>query len=154
MFIDVDNGGKTYEVTQENIQNILNHFNVAYVIYLTIRHGVESGERLRLAVLLDKPLEQDDYVKVCLVLVVGMGLTADLTGVTQNFKQTQGIYVKTPQNEHIKPIVAQNKPLNTVIFLDMYDQDSERYESYNKQSSKPYHVASNGVDVPDWEITF
>lgn len=137
LFIDVDDGKGTYESTQERMQNVLDSFNVTYAIYPTVSHGVKTGERLRLAIPLDKPMPQDDYIKLWLVLVVGMQLIADFAGVTKSFKQLQGLYVKTKQNEHIAPVVATNESLQTALFLNVYAESPEKYERYAKRDSNP-----------------
>ncbi|MFV8043181.1 hypothetical protein ACNQ05_25340, partial [Enterobacter cloacae complex sp.6701062] len=83
----------------------------------------KQGKRLRLGIHLDTPLQQADYIKLWLVIVVNLQIIADLTGVTKSFKQLQGLYVQTPRNAYITPDIANNTPLNTTKFLREYNKD-------------------------------
>lgn len=156
LFIDIDNGNSTYEKTHDRMANILDGFNVTYAIYPTIRHGVEQGERLRLGIALDKALNQADYIKLWLVLVVGMNLIADFAGVTKSFKQLQGLYVKTTNNEHIEPTMTLNLPLDTALFLNVYNKEPDKYERYTQETTsssreRPKQRSQDG-NVPVWAI--
>jgi len=157
LFIDVDNGGKTYAETKEQMQNVLDRFHISHVIYPTISHGYKSGERLRLALPLDKPINQENYIKLWLVFVVGFQIFADLTGVTKSFKQLQGLYVKTSKNQHIAPIIANHEPLKTAKFLAAYDDEPDKYRRYAKQSAvstpkRPQRPPEHG-NIPSWAIS-
>lgn len=156
LFIDVDNGGSDYQTTRERINNALEAFDISHVIYPTLSHGIKQGERLRLGVHLDTPLQQADYIKLWLVLVVNLQIIADLAGVTKSFKQLQGLYVQTPQNAHITPDIANNKPLNTSKFLHEYEKDTEKYENYlNRHTTPsvklPQSTHTDG-ETPRWAI--
>lgn len=128
LFIDVDDAATDYDTVLGMLTGgIMNRYN--FVAYPTIRNSVKPGARLRVGVELDRPATQDEYVKIWRVLGFALHVHGDEAGVTRQFKQLQGNYVRTSQNAHRQPLfnVTDTEPLPVDLFVQTYDSNPDQF---------------------------
>ncbi|WP_419154227.1 hypothetical protein [Weissella viridescens] len=154
MFIDIDDSGKDYPTMANYIANFLGTFDTNLVIYPTINNTIKSGERLRVGIPLDVELTPNEYGQVWQVLTHSMHLQADSAGAQKAFKQLQGLYVKTTQNAHNEPIIANDgTALNTAFFLSKYENLPKPDVALAKKITKPDNSVAKTGNAPKWAIT-
>lgn len=126
---DLDNSSKQLEA------GFLNAMSANLVIYPTISNGIKDGTRLRAGIQLDKPLNQDDYIKAWLVITGQTRVEADRRGADRNFSQLQGIYVPTDQNAANTPIIeTDGVGLNTDALIELFNNNPNKYQPLDKQA--------------------
>lgn len=150
LFIDVDDAATDYDTVLGRLTGgIMNRYN--FVAYPTIRNGVKPGARLRVGVELDRPATQDEYVKIWRVLGFALHVHGDEAGVTRQFKQLQGNYVRTSQNAHRQPLINASDTVALPVdeFVKIFDENPNRYEpKQSKSSPKRRQTASD--NRPAW----
>ncbi|MGX6409239.1 hypothetical protein [Weissella confusa] len=148
LFLDVDSNQMPYKDVLNNLTGgVLNRYNL--VAYPTISNGIKEGIRMRIAIELDRPTSQDEYIKIWRVVSYLLHVEADEAGATRQFKQLAGTYVLTTQNEHTEPLinVKDTEPLSVNEFLKIYQQNAGRYEA---QQVKPNFQTQKSKERKPW----
>lgn len=154
LFFDVDDATTNYDAGVGMLTSgVVNRYN--FVAYSTISNGVKPGARLRVGVELDRPATQDEYVKVWRVLGFALHVHGDEAGVTRQFKQLQGNYVRTSQNAHRQPLfnVTDTEPLPVDLFVQTYDSNPDQFSVATAPRVKPDLRDNHASGIPRYAKT-
>ncbi|QYU57475.1 hypothetical protein K1728_09985 [Weissella confusa] len=154
LFLDVDDATTDYDAVVGMLTSgVVNRYN--FVAYPTISNSVKPGARLRVGVELDRPATQDEYVKVWRVLGFALHVHGDEAGVTRQFKQLQGNYVRTSQNAHRQPLfnVTDTDPLPVDLFVQTYDSNPDQFSVATAHRGKQDLRVDNASGIPRYAKT-